>query len=317
MSVFDTFSKRKARLENKDKPDVYTYAELPIKLKRQIIHIWISAIGIYWIPRTIIAAQNRVANNNTAWNFIHQRLCRELGVFALTETSHLNAFEHCQEYLQNSDVDESLDLIEISFRYIYERLRSLRPYDRDHLGISQTADEAIEELNQRFRESSVGYQFINGEIIRIDSQLIHDQVVKPAISLLHSEKFKGAEAEFLKAHEHYRHARYKESLNEALKAFESTLKTICKQKGWSHPANATASPLIDVVISNGLIPKELASHFTGIRTTLESGIPTIRNKNAGHGQGAEPVDVPDYLVAYGLHVAAAGIVFLVEASKMR
>ena len=38
---------------------------------------------------------------------------------------------------------------------------------------------------------------------------------------------------------------------------------------------------------------------------LESSIPTGRNKLSGHGQGTTPVSVPDYLVAYMLHMTAS------------
>jgi hypothetical protein len=48
---------------------------------------------------------------------------------------------------------------------------------------------------------------------------------------------------------------------------------------------------------------------------LEGGLPTVRNKNAGHGQGPTPVSVPDYLVAYALHMAAANIVLLIQAHR--
>lgn len=39
--------------------------------------------------------------------------------------------------------------------------------------------------------------------------------------------FRNAEVEFLRAHEAYRAQRLSEALNEALKAFESTMKIVC------------------------------------------------------------------------------------------
>ena len=50
---------------------------------------------------------------------------------------------------------------------------------------------------------------------------------------------------------------------------------------------------------------------------FESGAPTVRNKEAGHGQGSEPVNVPEYLAAYVLHLTASNIVLLVEAYKAK
>jgi len=65
--------------------------------------------------------------------------------------------------------------------------------------------QAVEELNERFREHGVGYQFEELKIVRVDSQVLHAEVVKPALHLLSESAFSGANADFLKAHEHYRH----------------------------------------------------------------------------------------------------------------
>lgn len=119
----------------------------------------------------------------------------------------------------------------------------------------------------------------------------------------------------MKAHDHYRHGRHKEAITEALKAFESTMKAICDARQWSYPATATAKPLIDAALKNNLIPAPLANSFDNFRAAMESGLPTVRNKLSGHGQGAKPVTVPDYVAGYALNLAAANIVLLVWAHK--
>ncbi|WP_443216168.1 DUF7014 domain-containing protein [Rhizobium sp. CF122] len=43
--------------------------------------------------------------------------------------------------------------------------------------------------------------------------------------------------------------------------------------------------------------------------------PTGRNKLSGHGQGATPKAVPDYLTAYMLHMTASTLVFLTTAEE--
>ena len=103
---------------------------------------------------------------------------------------------------------------------------------------------------------------------------------------------------------------------EAGKALESTLKTICDRRRWQYPAGATAKPLLDFVIQNGLLPPE-GTHFAGLRSALEAGLPTIRNRTSGHGQGADRVELPAHLVAFALHLAAANILFAVEAHRAK
>ena len=176
-------------------------------------------------------------------------------------------------------------------------------------------DDAIEELNQRFKEHGVGYQFTNGQIIRIDSEFTHTEIVKPALRLLNQKQYAGAQQEFLKAHEHYRKGNAKEALNECLKAFESVMKAICDKRRWNYSKNATSKPLIQVCFDNGLIPSFWQSHYSSLRNLLESSVPTGRNKLSGHGQGTTPEAVPDYLVAYMLNMTASAIVFLAEADE--
>ena len=180
---------------------------------------------------------------------------------------------------------------------------------------SEIADEAIEELNYRFKEHGVGYQFINEQIIRTDSELIHAEIVKPALKLLHQNHFAGAQEEFLKAHEHYRKGNAKEALSECLKAFESVMKAICDKRGWQYGSNATAKFLIQACFDNGLIDSFWQSHYSSLRNLLVNGVPTGRNKLSGHGQGTPPTTVPNHLVAYMLHMTASAIVFLAEAEK--
>ena len=54
------------------------------------------------------------------------------------------------------------------------------------------------------------------------------------------------------------------------------------------------------------------NHIANLRTTLESGLPVLRNKNAGHGQGATVVNVSDEFTEYALNLAATNIVLLVK-----
>ncbi len=131
---------------------------------------------------------------------------------------------------------------------------------------------------------------------------MHRDVVLPALTLLSEQGFDGANAEYRSAHEHYRHATYKECLNDCLKAFESTMKTICTKRGWAYdPGRDTASTLICTCISNGLVPSFMQSSLMAI--------PTVRNKLSGHGQGPEPKQVPQYVAEFLQHKTAATVIF--------
>jgi hypothetical protein len=310
MGVLDLFSKRQKRRRG-DTPDVYVYDSLPDALRTQIIHIWNDSLG---------DEQDYAGGyhgSRSAYQFIVDSLCREYGVFVLPGVDQYDARDFRQHlaafFLKVSDYEKALDAVELSFRYID---RVTRDYDYlSRSNANEIADNAIEELNVRFREHGVGYEYTDGEIIRVDSEFIHTEVVKVALAVLRGAEFKGAQAEFLKAHEHYRHGNGKEALAECLKAFESVMKVICAKRRWTHNPKATSSALIQVLFENELVPKFLAQHFSSLRSLLESGIPTVRNRLGGHGQGTQLVEVPDYLVSYALHMTASTIVFLTAAYK--
>ncbi|MCX7255751.1 MAG: hypothetical protein NTZ64_03215 [Polaromonas sp.] len=91
------------------------------------------------------------------------------------------------------------------------------------------------------------------------------------------------------------------------------MKTICKLRDWTTKPGDPAKALISVCLSNGLLPPYFETQFASIRSLLESGVPTVRNKNGGHGQGSDVVVVPEYLARYGLNLTASSILFLVDA----
>jgi len=311
MAIFDLFSKRQKKLRG-EIPDVYTYDNVPESLRVQIVHIWKDSLG------NDVEYHDEYKGVHGSYKFLVETLCREYGLFQLT-TKRSHARRHYMEelinfFLHEEDDEKVIDVIELSFRVIDRLTRDYRY--RKINNASEVADQAIEELNARFLESGVGYQYEAGEIIRVDSQFVHSEVVKPTLKLLSHKRYAGAQQEFLKAHEHYRQKNYKEALNEALKAFESTMKAICDKRCWKYDTGkATAKNLIDICFKQGLIPSFWQQQMGALRSLLESGVPTGRNKLGGHGQGTAPINVPQYIVAYVLHMSASCIVFLVEAEK--
>jgi len=308
MAIVDLFSKRRKKIR-KEVPDVYEYAKIPPPLRVQIAHILRDLFG---------RPMNYDVNGCLkAFGTIEGLLCREYGLFtlattaiALNDTVDVRVIDFL---LKEPDHERVLDVVEISFRLLDRLLASNFEWQSR---LSQaTLDGAILELNARFREHGIGYQYESGEMIRVDSQLIHAEVVKPALTLLTAKEYAGANAEFLKAFEHYRKGDTKECLNECLKAFESTMKAICTKRKWAFNPTDAAGALIDVCFRNGLIPPLMQSHIGGFRAALESGIPTLRNRLSGHGQGARVIDVPPHYASYMLHLTATTIQFLAESEK--
>lgn len=306
MAIFELFSKRQKKLRG-ELPDVYQYENLEQSFRVQVIHIIRDTIGV---------EQSYNNATNGVYEEIHKVLCKEYGVFSLKEYSNSN-FEAVFEYfLIEKNHEKCLDIIELTFQAIDIYVRE-REWDfRGAAGVSQNPDDAIDELNFRFKESGIGYQFESGELIRVDSQYVHSEVVKPVLHLLgKNKKYAGANDEFLSAHEHYRHKRYKECLNDCLKSFESLMKAIHEKHSWPFNKSDTAKKLINSCLTNGLVTEYLQNQFSSVRTLLESGIPTVRNKEGGHGQGAEVTSVPEHLASYTLHLTATNLLFLAKCEE--
>lgn len=312
MAIFDLFSSRQKKARG-DMPDVYQYEDISNKLRVQIIHIIKATIG----TKENNSHYGGPTHSEVVYRDIHEILCKEYGVFSLSKKQYSSNFESIYDYfLQSKDFEECLDIIELTFKFIEFHVKQKQYQFIREAGAQQEAVDAIEELNQRFKESGVGYEFLSGEIVRIDSQFIHSEVVKPALLILQSEKiFIGARDEFLSAHSHYRSKRYKEALVDCLKSFESMLKAICEKRGWPFGANDTAKRLINICLTNNLVPSYMQEQFSQFRALLESGVPTVRNKEGGHGQGAEVKRVSPTMVSYALHLTATNIVFLAECEK--
>ncbi len=308
MKNYELFSKRQKRIRG-EVPDVYQHETIPEELRIQVIHIWKDEYGE--IECNYYNISDEYAYE--AYAFIHNKLCREYGMISLGEEEDL--FQRvCNFFLDTKETEKVIDVIEFSFRCFDPEVSD----NNKHFCSNVPPDQAIDELNNRFREHGVGYQYESGQIIKVDSQFIHTEVVKPVLTFLSDPMYEGAKEEFLNAHQHYRKHRYKECMNECLKAFESCLKGICKKRGWHYDENrATAKDLIEIVFDNELIPTYLESHFSALKKTLKNtlkdGLPTVRNRESGHGQGPEITTVPEYLAAYALHLTASNILLLTKA----
>jgi len=301
MAIFELFSKKQKKLRG-EVPDVYQYKKIDINFRVQFVHIVRDTIGV---------EQDYNEETNEVYREIHKVLCKEYGVFSLKANEYSNFSAVYDYFLSQQSHEKCLDIIDLTFSIIDTYVRERESDFRHAFGVSQKPDDAISELNYRFKESGIGYQFESGELIRVDSQYVHSEVVKPVLHLLRkNKKYAGANDEFLSAHEHYRHKRYKECLNDCLKSFESLMKAIHDKHSWSYNQNDTAKKLINSCLANGLVPEYLQNQFSSVRILLESGIPTVRNKEGGHGQGAQVSFVPMHLASYTLHLTATNLLFL-------
>ncbi len=300
MAIQDTYSKR-----NKKLSDVYAYEILSDKLKNQVAYIWKDFFS-----------QLESDIFSSVWKYIYSNLCREHGEKTLANSYGIHYWDAVEEYFDKlTNIDKCLDVIEMVFYNIERTPEIIQKVMFITFAGDYKPEQAIKDLNARFSENDMGYAFEDKRIVRIDNNLLHREVIISTIHFLSTQTFKNANDEFMSAHEHFRHHRHKECLADCLKSLETTMKIICNENGWNYDKKDNASKLIERCINNRLVPDFLLSHFTSLRTSLESGVPTIRNKLGGHGQGTNKIIVPDHLASYMLYLTGTTINFLVSCQR--
>src|SRR6185295_19378504 len=187
MPVFNLYSKRQKKARGAPQ-DVFVYDDIPHRLRVQVIHIWRDAMG---------DLGQFGAQPERVYNFINDALCREYGTFCLSDDAMDTPFEAVTAHLLKAkDVDVALNVIELSFKCI-EVFTSKYQY-QSYAHPKATPEQAIAELNARFLEHGVGYQYEagqdgeSGQLIRKDSEIIHAEVMKPALVFLADKMYQGA-----------------------------------------------------------------------------------------------------------------------------
>ncbi|WP_339499544.1 STM4504/CBY_0614 family protein [Pseudomonas canadensis] len=310
MAMIDLYSKRRSR-ELHGVPDVYTYDSFSDNFRVQLSMLIDDLLGDS-------DAYERTRGANEAYNTIVSLLKKEYGVRSLSVIRYSSAYAELHYFIDNEPtVDKCLDAVELSYRIGDLVARKPQYYPTFKTDAHDYVDSCITELNARFKEAGYGYELVEMALMRIDSEFMHIEAVKPAIQLLNFDGFEAARIEFFGAYEHYRHKRYKEALVDAAKCFESTCKVILTANGWTYTTRDGASKLIEILVRENFLPALHRSQLTSIQSLLSSGIPTLRNNLGGHGDGPTVVEVSQETVAYGLHLTAAAIVFLGSIHQQR
>jgi hypothetical protein len=138
-----------------------------------------------------------------------------------------------------------------------------------------------------------------------ESEILHENAIAPALTLLQRPHFRAANSEYLAALEDFRKGDISDCLTKCGSSFESVLKVICDRKGWNYNQTDTASTLIKTVLPN----TSLDWYFEQLLIIVA----TLRNKlSSAHGGGTAIKQPPRHLAQYALNATASSILLLAQ-----
>jgi AbiJ N-terminal domain 4 len=314
---YETYEQRRRRELRSSQPDVYNYVSASKQLRHQIGIAILEGIGSYEENFEFNSQKFPSSDSELSfecWETI-DRVCVEEVYEYLQFTGYNSFIERVLAAVSGvTSIDEFLSIVEICGRMLTGISdRSIvfgnNVYDNES-SQSKLAATSIEKINRRFEQHGVGYQFENGAIVRIDSKLVHAELIKPALYLLARSDFAKANKEFMTSHRHYRAAEYKDSVTAANRAFESILKAICDLEGWQYDKGDRASELTTKVSANGLFTHQFDKGLSTYVAMLKTGLPNVRNEAGGHGEGLAAKAVTAHIARFAINLTASNILFL-------
>ena len=155
------------------------------------------------------------------------------------------------------------------------------------------------EINRVLREEDASWRLLEGQFVPLDSVFVHEQIMASSHEALGSVGFEGAAHELLAA-------------QHAGSSFESAMKAALDRDDY-----LAAKKLIDALGADGYfegIPEKLRGQFV---TEVLAGLPWMRNKLGGHGQGKDKQTVPEPYARLALGLAAVLNEFIVALAVER
>lgn len=245
---------------------------------------------------------------------LHQKAAYLYGKFGLSETSaHSSPEDDLLNFLGTCSDEHFLDLVELIFR-------------SDLPGITWPDNPLIQGINDFLRIDALPYHLTGysmeeiessfhgtpamsiriaefPQIIRKDSEVVHQNAMEPALTLLNAPEFKHANDEFLKALEDHRKRDHRDCLTKCGSAFESVMKVLCAKNSIAFKEKDTASALLKALLGNGQLDQ-----FWEQPLIL---IATLRNRlSSSHGAGAQAKVISEHVATYAVNSTASAILLL-------
>lgn len=162
------------------------------------------------------------------------------------------------------------------------------------------------------KEEDASWRLLEGELVPLDSVFVHEQLVAASHEALGSVGFDGAAHELLDAQHDLADGDTRGAIHNAGSSFESVMKAALDRED-----HLAAKKLIDALQAEGYfegIPEKLRGQFV---SGVLMGLPWMRNKLGGHGQGKDKQSVSEPYARLAIGLAAALNEFIVALAVER
>lgn len=286
--------------EETGEPDFYIYDEIPDELRGKLRFAIMDCLG-------------RVEKALTSFHVSAYELAAGLVARAFGRGLAGIPAYGLDNFLINANLTDLLRGIEAILESL-ARAAEYRSLPRGEL------TDLTRDINKLFGHYHLGYRIEEVDspredepslqVIRVDSEFTHKEMVKPTLRQLQREGFETAAQQFSDALAEYTDGHYGDAITDANSSFESVLKRVLNQKA------GTAHRLIGDAQKAGYFPSYLGNRAAKFSDLLEA-LPIVRDQEGdAHGKLEGGADMERF-ARYAIHLAATNIIFIVDEYNRR
>jgi hypothetical protein len=232
-------------------------------------------------------------DNSDILSEVERDLATEYGIEGLAvsgQASQQSPWEGLRQLVLGGPDKQLLDVVEMAFPWM----------DNDQKSEFRT------KVNEIFEMHGCPWRFADGQFFKLDADFVGAQLTSSAFETLSSGRFEGAANEYARARQDIASGDSKDAILYSTKSFESVLKVITALD------HVNADRLLKELANQGYfddLPENVRSSF--VEQVMKT-LPSLRNKLASHGQGAEVINIPAVYGELAVQLAAAFHNFLIS-----
>jgi hypothetical protein len=209
--------------------------------------------------------------------------------------------EHGWDGVPDTPVQNDCNYSDIS-KHIINNFGGEIIFDYIELAMTYMGDAEREKsrvkINQIFDIHLCPWRMADGEFFKLDADFVGERLTDVAHDALAANRFAGAAQEYAKARQELTTGDVKDAIFYAANSFESVLKVLTGQK------HLNADQLIKSMVAQNYFDDLPDAVRKGFADQVLRTLPFLRNKLAGHGQGASVVEIPAVYGELALQLAA-------------